>query len=167
MRVDGSIAIWSYENRSDTQIGKAQPSFWRSDLRAFPENVGSLCPQFEERFRFGFDRIGSFAQRVRANAAIADFQKFAKARAPSPAREARALPRQESDGDRPPLLVHKKSPATCFQVAGFWRCPTLARPIVARPSGLQRFTSVFGMGTGGSTALISPEIGGAYATDLW
>src|SRR5438477_12433950 len=39
----------------------------------------------------------------------------------------------------------------------FWRRPTLARPIVALPSGLQRFTSVFGMGTGGATALGSPE----------
>jgi hypothetical protein len=34
----------------------------------------------------------------------------------------------------------------------FWRRPTLARPFVALPSGLQRFTSVFGMGTGGATA---------------
>src|SRR5215211_6377467 len=40
----------------------------------------------------------------------------------------------------------------------FWRRPTLAQPIVALPSGLQRFTSVFGMGTGGATALGSPEI---------
>src|SRR4051794_9477784 len=39
----------------------------------------------------------------------------------------------------------------------FWRRPTLAQPIVALPSGLQRFTSVFGMGTGGATALLSPE----------
>ena len=35
----------------------------------------------------------------------------------------------------------------------FWRCPTLARPVAALPSGLQRFTAVFGMGTGGTTAL--------------
>jgi hypothetical protein len=43
--------------------------------------------------------------------------------------------------------------------AGFllWRRPTLARPIAVLPSGLQRFTSVFGMGTGGATALLSPE----------
>ena len=40
----------------------------------------------------------------------------------------------------------------------FWRRPTLARPFVALPSGLQRFTAVFGMGTGGATALLSPEI---------
>jgi hypothetical protein len=38
-----------------------------------------------------------------------------------------------------------------------WQCPTLAQPIDALPSGLQRFTSVFGMGTGGATALGSPE----------
>ena len=39
----------------------------------------------------------------------------------------------------------------------FWRRPTLARPIAVLPSGLQRFTAVFGMGTGGTTALVSPE----------
>ena len=39
-----------------------------------------------------------------------------------------------------------------------WRRPTLAQPIDALPSGLQRFTAVFGMGTGGATALRSPEI---------
>ncbi len=38
----------------------------------------------------------------------------------------------------------------------FWRRPTLARPIAVLPSGLQRFTAVFGMGTGGATALLSP-----------
>src|SRR6266478_5089419 len=40
----------------------------------------------------------------------------------------------------------------------FWRRPTLARPIAVLPSGLQRFTAVFGMGTGGATALLSPEV---------
>ncbi len=40
----------------------------------------------------------------------------------------------------------------------FWRRPTLARPIAALPLGLQRFTAVFGMGTGGATALLSPEV---------
>ena len=39
----------------------------------------------------------------------------------------------------------------------------LAQPFVALPSGLQRFTSVFGMGTGGATALLSPECGTARA----
>ena len=39
----------------------------------------------------------------------------------------------------------------------FWQRPTLARPVVKLPSALQRFTSVFGMGTGGSTALRSPD----------
>ena len=39
----------------------------------------------------------------------------------------------------------------------FWRRLTLARPIAVLPSGLQRFTAVFGMGTGGTTALVSPE----------
>src|SRR6266404_4775479 len=51
-----------------------------------------------------------------------------------------------------------KNPA-CFHTPGFlfWRRPTLARPIAVLPSGLQRFTAVFGMGTGGATALVSPE----------
>src|SRR5438552_3011504 len=49
----------------------------------------------------------------------------------------------------------------------FWRRPTLTRPIAVLPSGLQRFTSVFGMGTGGATALLSPEPRSAYAARLW
>jgi hypothetical protein len=56
----------------------------------------------------------------------------------------------------------------------FWRRPTLARPIAVLPSGLQRFTSVFGMGTGGATALGSPEVRAGLAVaalradaDLW
>ena len=48
----------------------------------------------------------------------------------------------------------------------FWRRPTLARPIVVLPSGLQRFTAVFGMGTGGATALGSPEICPAAAGQI-
>src|SRR5947209_12897809 len=68
------------------------------------------------------------------------------ARAPSPARKARARSRG------------KEKPSHLNQVAGFWRRPTLARPIAVLPSGLQRFTAVFGMGTGGATALLSPEI---------
>src|SRR5438067_916466 len=49
----------------------------------------------------------------------------------------------------------------------FWRRPTLAQPIAVLPSGLQRFTSVFGMGTGGATALVSPEPRSACAARLW
>src|SRR6266404_1998306 len=56
----------------------------------------------------------------------------------------------------------------------FWRRPTLARPIAVLPTGLQRFTAVFGMGTGGATALLSPEIRAGLAVsarradaDLW
>jgi hypothetical protein len=48
----------------------------------------------------------------------------------------------------------------------FWRRPTLARPVAVLPLGLQRFTSVFGMGTGGTTALLSPECGTAPAVSL-
>ena len=49
----------------------------------------------------------------------------------------------------------------------FWRRPTLARPVAVLPSGLQRFTSVFGMGTGGATTLMSPERRSACAARLW
>jgi hypothetical protein len=49
----------------------------------------------------------------------------------------------------------------------FWRRPTLARPFAVLPSGLQRFTSVFGMGTGGATTLMSPERRSACAARLW
>jgi hypothetical protein len=76
------------------------------------------------------------------------------ARAPSvraglaTAREAHALGRLDAE---------RKNPAPKAFGAGFWRRPTLARPFVALPSGLQRFTAVFGMGTGGATALLSPE----------
>src|SRR5229473_5801994 len=66
-------------------------------------------------------------------------------------------------GDAP----ETKNPA-CFHIPGisFWRRPTLARPIAVLPSGLQRFTAVFGMGTGGATALLSPEGGTALAVSL-
>jgi hypothetical protein len=49
----------------------------------------------------------------------------------------------------------------------FWRRPTLARPFAVLPSGLQRFTSVFEMGTGGATTLMSPERRSACAARLW
>jgi hypothetical protein len=102
------------------------------------------------------------------------------ARASSPAREVRAGPIDAfapapSPGSLPSLTVFPpasqhgvfsarvgvpeiKNP-TGLNPAGFlfWRRPTLARPFVALPSGLQRFTAVFGMGTGGATALLSPE----------
>ena len=59
------------------------------------------------------------------------------------------------------LFWQKKSPApsTCcaWSRAYTWRRPTLTRPIVSLPLALQRFTSGFGMGPGGSTALWSPE----------
>src|SRR5437016_14445300 len=56
--------------------------------------------------------------------------------------------------------MQNKTPSTSHDMLGtqFWRRPTLARPIAVLPSGLQRFTAVFGMGTGGATALLSPEI---------
>src|SRR5438093_13506977 len=56
--------------------------------------------------------------------------------------------------------MQNKTPSTSHDMLGtqFWRRPTLARPIAVLPSGLQRFTAVFGMGTGGATALLSPEV---------
>jgi hypothetical protein len=57
------------------------------------------------------------------------------------------------------LLTKQKNPRILSEpgVHQLWQCPTLAQPLDALPSGLQRFTSVFGMGTGGATALGSPE----------
>src|SRR5437762_10956593 len=62
-------------------------------------------------------------------------------------------------------LFKQSRAARSFREAGvqFWRRPTLARPIAVLPSGLQRFTAVFGMGTGGATALLSPECGTTLA----
>ena len=37
-----------------------------------------------------------------------------------------------------------------------WRCPTLTWGCPTLPSALQRFTSEFGMESGGSTALLPP-----------
>src|SRR5204862_793319 len=75
--------------------------------------------------------------------------------------------------DRRVLCSSRRRPETknpaCFHMPGFqfWRRPTLARPIAVLPSGLQRFTAVFGMGTGGATALLSPEPRSADAPRLW
>ncbi len=56
-------------------------------------------------------------------------------------------------------ISKKKNPRLLSEpgVHQLWQRPTLAQPRDALPSGLQRFTSVFGMGTGGATALGSPE----------
>ena len=57
-------------------------------------------------------------------------------------------------------VVDIKKPRLLFprEGANYWRRPTFAQPIEALSSGLQRFTSVFGMGPGGTTALESPEV---------
>ena len=55
------------------------------------------------------------------------------------------------NGDSPPTLL--------WGGLLIWQRPTLAGPVVRLPLALRRFTSVFGMGTGGSTALWSPEAG--------
>ena len=65
--------------------------------------------------------------------------------------------------------VQNKNPAE-MNPAGFlfWRRPTLAQPIAVLPSGLQRFTAVFGMGTGGATALVSPEVcSESFGANFW
>lgn len=57
-----------------------------------------------------------------------------------------------------PRSWQKKSPTPCYGSRAYtWRRPTLTGPIVPLPLALQRFTSGFGMGPGGSTALWSPE----------
>ncbi len=38
-----------------------------------------------------------------------------------------------------------------------WQCPTLAWGDPTLPSALRRFTSEFGMGSGGTTALLPPS----------
>ena len=76
----------------------------------------------------------------------------------SPAPETGALPR---------IGAEIRCPVELPPGILLWRRPTLARPVAVLPSGLQRFTSVFGMGTGGTTALLSPERSSASATRLW
>jgi hypothetical protein len=53
----------------------------------------------------------------------------------------------------------KKEPRKSFLLRGswYWQRPTLAQPRDALPSANARFTSVFGMGTGGATLLRSPD----------
>ena len=60
---------------------------------------------------------------------------------------------------RPATTGQKKSPLFGKPKRGEinWQRPTFARPFAALSSAQQCFTSVFGMGTGGSTALWSPE----------
>jgi hypothetical protein len=62
-------------------------------------------------------------------------------------------------GGQASRVVRQKLKTPNGKPAGFllWRRPTLARPVAVLPSGLQCFTSVFGMGTGGATTLLSPE----------
>ena len=43
-----------------------------------------------------------------------------------------------------------------FYLIDAWQCPTLAWGDPTLPSALRRFTSEFGMGSGGTTALLPP-----------
>ena len=59
---------------------------------------------------------------------------------------------------RPSTPGQKKCPTPFDRSRAYtWRRPTLTEPIVQLPSALQCFTSGFGMGPGGSTALWPPE----------
>jgi hypothetical protein len=53
----------------------------------------------------------------------------------------------------------KKTPRIAFAMRGGlnWQRPTFAGPIAQLSSAQQRFTSVFGMGTGGATVPWSPD----------
>jgi hypothetical protein len=57
------------------------------------------------------------------------------------------------------LQVKQKTPrfhAGFFVLFDAWQCPTLAWGDPTLPSALRRFTSEFGMGSGGTTALLPP-----------
>ena len=53
-----------------------------------------------------------------------------------------------------------KTPRVSFEARGdlIWQRPTFAGPIAQLSSAQQRFTSVFGMGTGGTTVPWSPDV---------
>ena len=71
----------------------------------------------------------------------------------------RARRRRWSNNPSPRALTppepQKKGPGFVWEPGArrFWQRPTLAPPHAALPSGLRRFTAVFGMETGGATAL--------------
>jgi hypothetical protein len=62
---------------------------------------------------------------------------------------------REGGGGKVVVVWKNEEPVRSFDLTGseLWRRPTFARPRDALSLGLQRFTSVFGMGTGGTTAL--------------
>ena len=57
-----------------------------------------------------------------------------------------------------PVRQKQKSPELSFRasVFGAWQFPTLAWGDPTLPSALRCFTSEFGMGSGGTTALVPP-----------
>ena len=57
----------------------------------------------------------------------------------------------------PTEAPQKKKPAVAGGLILIWQRPTLTEPSAPLPSALRCFTSVFGMGTGGATALRSPD----------
>src|SRR5471030_1099618 len=64
----------------------------------------------------------------------------------------------------------KKEPRRSFLPRGswYWQRPTLAQPRDVLPSANARFTSVFGMGTGGAMLLRSPDsCGGQLDFRCW
>ena len=54
-----------------------------------------------------------------------------------------------------------------FYLFDAWQCPTLAWGDPTLPSALRRFTSEFGMGSGGTTALLPPGKFCFISTAFW
>ena len=61
----------------------------------------------------------------------------------------------------PENAVQEEGPDVLSNIRAYksWQQPTLTRPYVSLPSAAEDFTAVFGMGTGGTPRLWSPEIG--------
>ncbi len=97
-------------------------------------------------------KVGQAIRRHFATSPRSDFRS---------ANRSRRLPgvRLEIEGEADYEWIKAENPGrlSLGGVHKLWQCPTLAQPKDALPLGLQRFTSVFGMGTGGATALWSPE----------
>ena len=76
-------------------------------------------------------------------------------------RERRAPTFQLPSDPGPGKDVQKEGPDVLSNIRAykFWQQPTLTKPYVSLPSAAEDFTAVFGMGTGGTPRLWSPEIG--------
>jgi hypothetical protein len=63
-------------------------------------------------------------------------------------------------------LGERKRPRQLVSYRGacIWRFPTLPRLKSAVPSAVRGLTAVFGMGTGGTLALLSPKVGDSISS---